>query len=106
LPHFTASSWWRQQKFADGPSVSFLANTETALAAAIRGGAGIGVLPRFIGDRLEAVMRIPSIQVGDPVDIWLVTHPSLRQNTVVRSLIRTLAAAIRKDASRFAGSSK
>ena len=46
-------------------------------------------------------MRIPSIPVGDPVDIWLVTHPSLRQNGVVRSLIRILAGAIRKDAGLF-----
>lgn len=106
LPHFTASGWWKEQKFADGPSVSFVANTETALAAAIRDGAGVGVLPRFIGDGLEGVMRIPSIPVGDPVDIWLVTHPSLRQNAVVRSLIRVLAGAIRRDASLFAGSRK
>jgi DNA-binding transcriptional LysR family regulator len=106
LPHFTASSWWKEQKFADSPSVSFVANTETALAAAIRDGAGVGVLPRFTGDRLDGVMRISSIPVGDPVDIWLVTHPSLRQNGVVRSLIRILAGAIRKDAGLFAGSSK
>ena len=105
LPHFIASRWWKEQKLADGPSVSFVANTETALAAAIRGGAGIGILPRFIGDSLEGVRRIASIRVGDPVDIWLVTHHSLRHNAVVRSLLRTLAAAIRKDASLFAGSS-
>lgn len=103
LPHFTASSWWKEQK-PPGPSVSFIANCETVLAAAIRGGAGIGALPRFIGDRLEGVTRIASIEVGNPVDIWLVTHPALRHNAVVRSLIRNLAAAIRKDARLFTGS--
>lgn len=105
LPHFTASGWWREQKVAGGPSVSFVANTETALAAAIRDGAGVGVLPRFTGDRLEGVMRIATIEIGEPVDIWIVTHPSLRQNAVVRSLIRVLASAIRRDANLFAGSS-
>jgi DNA-binding transcriptional LysR family regulator len=105
LPHFTASSWWKEQRWAERPNVAFIANTETALAAAIRAGVGIGVLPRFLGDRLDGIMRIPTIQIGDPVDIWLVTHASLRQNGVVRSLIRVLAAAIRKDAALFAGSS-
>jgi hypothetical protein len=50
-------------------------------------------------------VRIPTIQIGDPVDIWLVTHASLRRNEVVRSLIRLLAAAIRRQAALFAGAS-
>jgi DNA-binding transcriptional LysR family regulator len=104
LPHFTASNWWKGRDH--GAVVSFVANTETALAAAIAGGAGLGVLPRFIGDRLDAVRRIPTIDIGDPVDIWLITHPTLSENAVVRSLIRALAAAIRKDARLFAGSNK
>jgi len=106
LPHFTASSWWKGHDVTHGSSISFVANTETALAAAIAGGAGIGVLPRFIGDHLDGVMRVPTIQVGTPVDIWLVTHPTLRENAVVRTLIRTLATAIRKDARLFIGSNK
>lgn len=106
LPHFTASSWWKGHDVTHGSSISFIANTEMALAAAIAGGAGIGVLPRFIGDHLDGVMRIPTMRVGEPVDIWLVTHRTLRENPVVRSLIRTLAAAIRKDARLFAGSNK
>ena len=106
LPHFTASSWWKKHGVTCGSNISFIANTETALAAAIAGGAGIGVLPRFIGDRLDGVMRVPTIKIADPVDIWLVTHPTLRENAVIRSLIRTLAASIRKDARLFMGSTK
>jgi DNA-binding transcriptional LysR family regulator len=104
LPHFTAANWWNAHEV--GAVVAIVANTETALAAAIAGGAGIGILPRFIGDRLGAVVRVPSVQVGDPVDIWLITHPTLRRNAVVRSLIRALAAAIRKDARLFTGSTR
>ena len=63
-------------------------------------------LPRFMGDRLDGVMRVPTIQIGPAVDIWIVTHPALRANAMVRSLIRALAAAIRKDARLFAGSSR
>jgi DNA-binding transcriptional LysR family regulator len=106
LPHFTASSWSKAYNATHGSPIAFVANTETALATAIAAGGGIGVLPCFIGDRLEGVTRVPAINVGEPVDIWLVTHPTLRENVVVRSLIRTLAAAIRKDARLFAGSNK
>jgi DNA-binding transcriptional LysR family regulator len=103
LAHFTTASWWQDYEIGSRPKISFIANTETALASAIAAGLGIGALPRFIGDRLGGVKRVPAIQVGTPVDIWLVTHPTLRENAVVRSLIRALAAAIRKDAILFSG---
>lgn len=106
LPHFTASNWWKGLVGSHGMRVTFIANTETALAAAIAAGVGIGVLPRFIGDRLDGVLRLPSIQIGEPVDIWLITHPKLRENAMVRSLIRVLAAAIRKDSRLAAGLKK
>jgi DNA-binding transcriptional LysR family regulator len=35
LPHFTASSWWKGFDITHVLSISFIANTETALAAAI-----------------------------------------------------------------------
>jgi DNA-binding transcriptional LysR family regulator len=86
--------------------VAFIANTETTLAAAIAAGVGIGVLPCFIGDRLDGILRLPSIQIGETVGIRLITRPKLRLNAAVRSLIRTLAAAIRKDARLSAGRKK
>ena len=104
LPHFVTSGWWKGLDATPGLSATFFANTELALAAGIAGGAGIGLLPCYVGDRLEGVVRLPAIRVGEPVDIWLVTHPSLRENAVVRALIRELAATIRKDARLFAGS--
>jgi DNA-binding transcriptional LysR family regulator len=82
----------------------FFANTETSLAAAIAGSAGLGALPRFVGDRLEGVTRIAAIRIADPVDIWLVTHPSLRKNRVMRALMRSLGDAIKSEAHMFLGS--
>jgi DNA-binding transcriptional LysR family regulator len=104
LPHFTTATWWKEIGTHALPQTMFFANTETSLAAAIAGGAGLGVLPRFVGDRLEGVTRIAAIKIADPVDIWLVTHPSLRKNRVVRSLMRTLGDAIRSEARMFLGS--
>jgi hypothetical protein len=63
-------------------------------------------LPCFLGDRLAGVRRIPTIPIGPPVDIWIVTHPALRRNPVIRGLMGTLAAAMQRDAAKLAGSRK
>ncbi len=76
------------------------------LAAAIAAGAGVGVLPCFLGDRLAGVKRVSTIPVGAPVDIWIVTHSALRDNPVIHSLLRALAAAMRRDAAHLAGTRK
>ncbi len=100
--HHTAAQWWRNGLKKE-VGVSFIANTEMSLAAAVAAGMGVGVLPCFLGDGLKGVKRIKAISVGPPVDIWLVTHPALRQNQVIRALIRALVTAIRKDAAKLAG---
>ena len=102
LAHFSAASWLRSDPAMQTARVAFTANSEMGLAGAIVGGAGIGMLPCFLGDDLAGVSRIP-IAIGEPVDIWIVTHPTLRDNEVVRTVVRALAAAIRSDAGRFSG---
>jgi DNA-binding transcriptional LysR family regulator len=102
LGHHTAARWW-SRRIKRQVNVSFVANTEMSLAAAISAGMGIGILPRFLGDRLDGVTRVTTIPVGPPVDIWLVTHPALRRNPVIQGLIRALATAMRRDAPILAG---
>jgi DNA-binding transcriptional LysR family regulator len=87
-------------------NVSFVANTEMSLAAAIEAGMGIGILPCFLGDRLKGVQRVRTIAVGQPVDIWLVSHVSLKENKVVRGLIDLLAKSMRRDAATLAGTNR
>ncbi len=100
--HFAAASWLRGTPVGQAARVAFTANSEMGLAGAIVGGAGIGMLPCFLGDGLAGVARV-SIPISEPIDIWIVTHPTLRDNKVVRAVVRALAAAIRRDATRFSG---
>ncbi|HEY1546026.1 MAG TPA: LysR family transcriptional regulator [Xanthobacteraceae bacterium] len=102
LVHHTAAKWW-SKRIKKQVKVSFIANTEMSLAAAIAAGMGIGILPCFLGDRLGGVTRVKTLPVGPPVDIWLVTHRALRRNPVVQGLIRALAAAMRRDGPMLAG---
>lgn len=102
LAHFAAASWLRSTPIVQSARVAFTANSETSLAGAISGGVGIGMLPCFVGDGLTGVVRLPLIS-SDPIDIWIVTHPMLRNNKIVLSLIRGLTRAIRRDGARFMG---
>src|SRR5690606_1336857 len=70
LAHHTAAKWWTPtlRKRVD---VALIANTEMSLAAAVAAGAGVGVLPCFLGERLKGVKRIAAIPVAAPVDIWI-----------------------------------
>src|SRR5262249_31766693 len=86
LAHHTAARWW-SKRIRKQVNVSFIANTEMSLAAAISAGMGIGILPCFLGDRLAGVTRVTTIPVGPPVDIWLVTHPALRRNSAIPGFI-------------------
>jgi DNA-binding transcriptional LysR family regulator len=103
--HHTAARWW-SSGIRRKMNVSFVANTEMSLAAAIEAGMGIGILPCFLGDRLKGVQRVRTIAVGQPVDIWLVSHVSLKENKVVRGLIDLLAKSMRRDAATLAGTNR
>jgi DNA-binding transcriptional LysR family regulator len=102
LAHHTAAKWWTRA-LRKRVEVALIANTEMSLAAAIAAGAGVGVLPCFLGDRLKGVKRIATIPVSAPVDIWIVTHAALRQNPVVMGLIRALAQDMQRDAAKLYG---
>jgi DNA-binding transcriptional LysR family regulator len=104
LKHHTAAKWWAPA-MRKRLEVALVANTEMSLAAAIAAGFGIGVLPCFLGDRLKGVKHIDAIPVATPVDIWIVTHAALRQNSVVMGLIRALAQGMSRDAAWLAGDS-
>jgi DNA-binding transcriptional LysR family regulator len=103
--HHTAARWW-SSGIRRKMNVSFVANTEMSLAAAIEAGMGIGILPCFLGDRLKGVQRVRTIAIGQPVDIWLVSHVSLKENKVVRGLIDFLAKSMRRDAATLAGTNR
>lgn len=69
-------------------------NTMTAVVAAIRGGLGLGILPRFVVDREPDLVHAP-IELPLPVfELWIITHERRRHSAPVRALMDFVAAYV------------
>lgn len=74
-----------------------------ALHAGVRAGLGAGFMPCFLGDSDPALTRLPGTDPAPYLDIWVVTHPSLRQVPRVRAFMTFVAGAIRSRAPLYMG---
>lgn len=68
-----------------------------ALLAAARAGAGVAVLPRYLGDAEPGLRHLP---MPDPPSeaVWLTVHEDLKDTPRVRVLLDFLAQTFRRDA--------
>lgn len=72
--------------------IAYRVNTVLGLAEAVEAGIGIGHLPCFVADTRPGLVRLagPAPDLAD--DLWLLTHPDLRQSPRVRVFLDFLAA--------------
>lgn len=83
--------------------ITVWADTPRMVHDLIRGGAGRGVLPCFVGDRDPALVRAgPMIAALEHV-MWIVMHDDERHRPEVRTVIDRLAALYADHAALFAG---
>jgi DNA-binding transcriptional LysR family regulator len=94
-PHeyFRSMAWLMEQLGDRRPRVR--ASRFSLQVEAIRAGAGLGILPCFVGDADPLLSRLtpPIAELG--ADYWLVVHPDLRTVPRVRLLIDWVRAAFR-----------
>ena len=69
-------------------------DTVLGLAHAVAAGIGVGHLPCFIGDVWPGLVRLAPPQPDYASDLWLLTHPDLRNTPRVRALLDSLAEGI------------
>jgi DNA-binding transcriptional LysR family regulator len=93
-------AWLRE--FAKGRPVAFRSNDMTVLQPAARGGTGVALLPRFMGDE-DPALRLWSQAAPPPRAIWLAVHEDLRRSAALRAVGDGLAAVIRANARRLNG---
>lgn len=73
-----------------------------AIAAALRGGAGLGVIPCFLGDRDPGLVRVTGEMHSET--IWLVAPVELARTRAVRKVIAFVAEAFAANAKALRGS--
>jgi DNA-binding transcriptional LysR family regulator len=73
---------------------------------AIRAGAGLGILPCFLGDGDPALVRLTAPIVELSADHWLLVHPDLRAVPRVRRVIDWIQSAFKKNRPALQGRRK
>ena len=94
-PVARAQADWLGRRFPRA-SVALRSGSTLTLAAAAASGAGLAVLPCFVGDTDQRLMRVAG--GGDPPssDIWLVVHRDLRRSAAIAAVTEAVVNAIRR----------
>jgi DNA-binding transcriptional LysR family regulator len=92
LGDIEAASFVRRNVPAE--NVRYRANTVLGLAEAIEAGLGIGHLPCFVGDVRPGLVRLAPPDPTFAADLWLLTHPDLRQSPRVRAFLDVMAGEL------------
>jgi DNA-binding transcriptional LysR family regulator len=90
--------WVRNSPFPHIPAHGYL-NNAMLQARAVQCGLGLGTLPCFVGDALSGVVRIPGCEPFSTYELWMLTHPDLRdtaRHRVFRDFIADLFARRRE----------
>jgi DNA-binding transcriptional LysR family regulator len=85
--HYRTSRWVQQQIRDTGAAVALRASNTPMQLSAIRGGAGRGVLPCFIGDGDASLERLTPPVPEIAAEYWVIVHRDLRRAACVRAII-------------------
>jgi DNA-binding transcriptional LysR family regulator len=85
--HYPTARWVRDQLRHTGAAVALRASNMPMQQAAIRAGAGRGLLPCFVGDNDPLLERMtpPIPEIG--AEYWVIVHRDLRRAACVRAVI-------------------
>ncbi|WP_299472052.1 LysR family transcriptional regulator [uncultured Roseibium sp.] len=101
--------WWGQGVPKDIRSrypsafISLVADDMIALLAAVKAGMGVGRLPCFLGDPDPDLVRIPGMEPSRYLDIWVLTHPDLKNVARIRAFLRFTADAFKARSGLYLG---
>ena len=74
-----------------------------AMVSAVRAGMGVGRLPCFLGDPDPDLVRVPGLEPTRYLDIWVLTHPDLKNVARIRAFLRFAADAFKARSSLYLG---
>jgi len=85
--------WVKVSPFPKLPVYSRMNDARMQAEAALCG-FGLTVLPCFFGDRIDGLQRIPGCDPYPSYDLWMLSHPDLRDAARMRKFRKYIAAAI------------
>jgi len=101
--HYPTAQWVQQRLRATGGSIALRASNMPMQLAAIRAGAGQGILPCFVGDADPLLERVVPPAPEIAADYWVIVHRDLRRAACVRAVIDWIQALFDRECEALAG---
>jgi DNA-binding transcriptional LysR family regulator len=102
--HYPTARWVMQSVDENGSSIAVRASNVTMHLAAIRSGAGQGILPCFVGDAEPLLERVTPPVPEIAADYWVIVHRDLRRAACVRAVIDWIRHLFEDQRDALAGS--
>lgn len=91
------------EKIVPLDTVGFRASTFSTLRQACIDGLGLALLPCFLGDSTRSLQRVTEPDPALASELWLLTHPDLRDTVRIQAVMRVLAEELGKVAGLVGG---
>ena len=101
--HYPTAQWAQQRLRERGGSVALRASTMPMQLAAIRAGAGQGILPCFVADADPLLERVTPPVREITAEYWVIVHRDLRRAVCVRAVIDWVQAVFDSERDALAG---
>ena len=75
----------------------------SVLEQAARAGLGMVIMPTYVADRDPALRRLARPDLRHVADLWLLSHPDLRENARFRATRACISEALRDHSDLFRG---
>jgi DNA-binding transcriptional LysR family regulator len=92
--HRVYDQWMRQHLVPT--QVRVRVDIFNAVAAMLRTGVGVGILPTFMQDKHPELVPVSDVIPELSVPVWMLTHPDLRETARVRAFMRFVGDAMAK----------
>ncbi|CEP35132.1 MULTISPECIES: LysR family transcriptional regulator [unclassified Halomonas] len=83
------------EKWMMDKSAAYRVDSMLGMQSAVRHGAGIAVLPCYLGDADAALLRLSEPIEALTTPLWLLTHPDLRHVARVRAFMEAMTVGVR-----------
>lgn len=93
---------WKKKADADARSV-FKSGLAMAVVNACAEGMGLALLPCYLGDSEDRLVRVGEVIEPLTLELWVLTHPDLRHTARVKALMAYLYEALKKKTGLFEG---